>query len=328
VLESGDEEPERNEEVRQMAAAQIWTYRRVETDVDLTGYDVEAVDGSIGTIEDAMSEAGQNYLVVDTGPWIFGRRVLLPAGLVDRIDTADEKVFVDRSREEIKNAPEYDRERGPTDLYRERVGSYYAGRTSAGRGPEREAASTAGTRRRRSTSAPARGRSGTTRGQSSSARSRSTSSRGRSSSARSRSGSRRRTQARATDEPTRDELYEQAKQLGIDGRSKMNKTELKRAVSRRRGRTGSTQRTRSTSQRARSTSSQGRKRSTSRRAKANPVEVQAFLEGVSYPTRKGDLVREAERSGASRTVRSTLERLPEERFADPTEVSEAIGTLR
>jgi hypothetical protein len=101
----------------------------------------------------------------------------------------------------------------------------------------------------------------------------------------------------------------------------MNKTQLKRAVGRRRGRTGSTQR-------SRSTPTQRRGQPAGRRRKANPVEVQTFLEGVSYPTRKGDLLREAERKGASRTVRSTLERLPEERFQDPTEVSEAIGTLR
>ena len=31
-------------------------------------------------------------------------------------------------------------------------------------------------------------------------------------------------------EPTRDELYERAKELGIKGRSKMNKAELQRAV--------------------------------------------------------------------------------------------------
>jgi len=35
---------------------------------------------------------------------------------------------------------------------------------------------------------------------------------------------------------TRDQLYEEAKSLGIEGRSKMNKAQLQRAVSRRRGR--------------------------------------------------------------------------------------------
>lgn len=37
---------------------------------------------------------------------------------------------------------------------------------------------------------------------------------------------------------TRDQLYEEAKDLGIDGRSRMNKEELLRAVNRRTGRRG------------------------------------------------------------------------------------------
>jgi hypothetical protein len=35
--------------------------------------------------------------------------------------------------------------------------------------------------------------------------------------------------------PTRDQLYNEARQLGIDGRSKMNKRELDRAISAKRG---------------------------------------------------------------------------------------------
>jgi hypothetical protein len=38
---------------------------------------------------------------------------------------------------------------------------------------------------------------------------------------------------------TRDQLYEEAKRHGIQGRSKMNKAQLQRAVNRRSGRTGS-----------------------------------------------------------------------------------------
>jgi len=105
--------------------------------------------------------------------------------------------------------------------------------------------------------------------------------------------------------PTRDELYQEARRLDVQGRSKMNKNELARAVERRRGSGGGTG---------------GRK--------ANPVEVQKFLEGVGYPTRTRDLVQEAKSQGAGQQVRSTLERLPEDRFGSPAEVSEAIGRLR
>ena len=69
--------------------------------------------------------SASSYLVVDTGPWIFGRTVMLPAGVVERIDTAEKKIYVDRTKDQIKNAPEYD-ERADDAKYRDRLGGYYA----------------------------------------------------------------------------------------------------------------------------------------------------------------------------------------------------------
>ena len=93
---------------------------------DLAGYDVEATDGSIGEIDEATYDVDSAYLVVDTGPWIFGRKVLLPAGTVQRVDHDDRKVYVDRSKDQIKNSPEYDKDTFGTPEYRDRVGSYYS----------------------------------------------------------------------------------------------------------------------------------------------------------------------------------------------------------
>jgi Protein of unknown function (DUF2795) len=290
-----------------MATTQVWTYgREVRTGRDLSGYDVDARDGEIGSVDEATNDVGASYLIVDTGPWIFGKRVLLPAGVIERVDHGARRIHAGLTREQIKNAPEYDPDAPVSAVYRQQVGSYYAGLRTMGEDPARTSLEAQRrTQRSRSTSS---------RRTSSSRRSRSTTS------SRSRGTTRSRTR-RQSDEPTKEELYAQAKRLDIEGRSKMNKTQLKRAITRARGRSTGRQ----TSKRGQSRST--RSRSTTR-ARANPVEVQAFLDGVSYPTRKGDLVREAERSGARREVRSTLARLPEERFESPTEVSEAIGKLR
>ncbi|MER7667023.1 PRC-barrel domain-containing protein [Kitasatospora sp. NPDC096128] len=75
---------------------------------DLIGFHVEATDGSIGTVDKLSEEVDEQYLVVDTGPWILGRRVLLPAGTVTRIEIGERKVYVDRSKDEIRNSPDLD----------------------------------------------------------------------------------------------------------------------------------------------------------------------------------------------------------------------------
>jgi hypothetical protein len=93
---------------------------------DIKGFGVEAIDGSIGHIEHSAADAaGGSSLVVDTGPWIFGKKVMLPAGVIDRIDMDDEKVFVNRTKDEIKNAPEYDDTMLESEDYRTEIGGYY-----------------------------------------------------------------------------------------------------------------------------------------------------------------------------------------------------------
>ncbi|MFV2020498.1 PRC-barrel domain containing protein [Micromonospora sp. LOL_023] len=106
-----------------------WRYRddAAVDGADLAGYKVEATDGSIGKIDSASDEVDSSYLVVDTGPWIFGKKVMLPAGVVNRVDHDEEKVFVDRSKDQIKDSPEYDETHGSDPTYRDKLGGYYGG---------------------------------------------------------------------------------------------------------------------------------------------------------------------------------------------------------
>ena len=105
----------------------IWMFSETSLNpTSLIGYSVEAIDGGIGKVDDATGETGRSHLIVDTGPWIFGKKVLLPAGVVDRVDLDTETVFVSRTKDEIKNAPEFDKDELREDeAYRGRVGSYY-----------------------------------------------------------------------------------------------------------------------------------------------------------------------------------------------------------
>jgi hypothetical protein len=112
-----------------MRTGEMWSYRQSNwTTMDLTGFDVEAVDGGIGKIDESSNEASAGYVVVDTGPWIFGKKVLLPAGVIRDVDLDSEKVFVDRSKDEIKNAPEFDQDNYRDSAYRDELGGYYGTR--------------------------------------------------------------------------------------------------------------------------------------------------------------------------------------------------------
>jgi hypothetical protein len=105
---------------------ELWTYPDSVGRLDLTGYDVEAQDGDVGTVDETSHEVGNGYLVIDTGRWIFGKKVLIPAGLVDRVDRDDEKVYLSRAKNEIESAPEFDQDAYTEPAYREKIGAYYA----------------------------------------------------------------------------------------------------------------------------------------------------------------------------------------------------------
>jgi hypothetical protein len=105
---------------------ETWTYRddSWSTGGDIIGYDVEASDGSIGKIDAKSDEASSSYIVVDTGFWIFGKKRLIPAGAVTSVDHDDDKVYVAMTKDEIKNAPDYE-ESSYDDAARASHESYY-----------------------------------------------------------------------------------------------------------------------------------------------------------------------------------------------------------
>jgi hypothetical protein len=116
-----------------IGVAEVWAFRATPQtnvqDLDLTGFKVEGTDGSVGKVDEATYEAGGSYLVVDTGPWILGRKVMLPAGVVERIDPEEEQVYVDLTKDEIKDSPEFDPDQQRDDTeYRSRLAEYYGGR--------------------------------------------------------------------------------------------------------------------------------------------------------------------------------------------------------
>ena len=77
---------------------------------DVSGHDVQASDGEIGHVEDFVidDEAWAiRYLIIDTRNWWPGKSVLVSPQWIERISWSEQKVFVNLSRDLIKQSPEY-----------------------------------------------------------------------------------------------------------------------------------------------------------------------------------------------------------------------------
>ncbi len=98
----------RNEEVRALRKEANDLHLRSVSKV--TGHHIEATDGHIGHAEDFLIDGETweiRYLVVDTQNWWPGKKVLVAPLWVSRVSWSDSTVYVDLSREMIKNGPEY-----------------------------------------------------------------------------------------------------------------------------------------------------------------------------------------------------------------------------
>jgi len=60
-------------------------------------------------------------------------------------------------------------------------------------------------------------------------------------------------------------------------------------------------------------------------AKVSPAEVEKFLKGVDYPASKADLVKHVQQE--TQQVLEVLQKLPNETFQRPTDVSKAFGEM-
>jgi hypothetical protein len=85
---------------------------------EVTGYYIQGSDGDIGHVEDFLIDSGNwtiRYIIVDTSNWWAGKQVLIAPGWVESVVWGEQIVRIDRTRQEIKDAPEYDPTR-PVEL--------------------------------------------------------------------------------------------------------------------------------------------------------------------------------------------------------------------
>jgi hypothetical protein len=96
-------------EVRQMVQEGADPHLRSAREV--SGYGIQAADGEIGHVEDYLIDDRNwaiRYLIVDTRNWWPGKNVVISPEWLAGVDWHESKVHVGLTRDEIRNAPEYD----------------------------------------------------------------------------------------------------------------------------------------------------------------------------------------------------------------------------
>lgn len=77
----------------------------------LQGFGIAATDGDIGTIDDVYFDDHNwtiRHLIVDTGGWLTGRKVLLSPHAVSGVDWVEGTVRVNVTRREVEDSPGID----------------------------------------------------------------------------------------------------------------------------------------------------------------------------------------------------------------------------
>jgi len=78
--------------------------------LEVSSYHIQASDGEIGHVEDFIIDDETwaiRYLIVDTRNWWPGKKALVSPQWIERVSWEESKVFVNLTREAIKQSPEY-----------------------------------------------------------------------------------------------------------------------------------------------------------------------------------------------------------------------------
>jgi hypothetical protein len=95
---------------------------------EVAGYRIRARDGEIGYVQDLIVDDLRwtvQYLVVDTGEWLPGKKVLVAPSWIEEVRWSQQKVHVDLQRQTIKDSPAFDPSAPVNREYEVRLYDYY-----------------------------------------------------------------------------------------------------------------------------------------------------------------------------------------------------------
>lgn len=94
----------------------------------LQGFSIAATDGELGHVKDVYFDDRQwaiRYLVVDTGGWLSGRKVLISPASVEATDWNSQTIAVNLSRAQVQNSPDIDTEKPVSRQHEQEYYDYY-----------------------------------------------------------------------------------------------------------------------------------------------------------------------------------------------------------
>jgi hypothetical protein len=94
----------------------------------LNGYPIQATDGTLGTVADLLydeSDWAIRWLVVDTGEWLSGRRVLLPVAVLGQPDPQSFHLPVNLTMRQVEESPDVDDSEPPSKGIGTRIREHY-----------------------------------------------------------------------------------------------------------------------------------------------------------------------------------------------------------
>ncbi|MGD8616596.1 MAG: PRC-barrel domain-containing protein [Gammaproteobacteria bacterium] len=94
----------------------------------LQDYGLQAVDGAVGSVEEFFFDDVTwtvRYLVVDTGSWLVGRRVLISPVAVGEVREREGLLYIELTREQIRNSPPLNSDKPVSRRYEARYYRYY-----------------------------------------------------------------------------------------------------------------------------------------------------------------------------------------------------------
>jgi len=95
----------------------------------LTGYTIHATDGDLGKVEEFYFDDQSwtiRFMVVNTGGWLGGRKVLISPHALGKPDWKSRKFPTNLSMEQVRNSPDIDTDKPVNRQYEERLYKYYS----------------------------------------------------------------------------------------------------------------------------------------------------------------------------------------------------------